>query len=126
MISIRCGLFETNSSSVHCMVVLPDEEFKKWEDGLYFCASDNKVYTEEEVIERIKNNKYYKPFKYDETENGTEEEQKDQFYAEFGYYSYSEWNPDRGWYGAYEEDINHYTTPGGEKLTIRCYYGRDS
>ena len=36
MINIRYGLFETNSSSVHSMTLLTQDEYEKWESGNYY------------------------------------------------------------------------------------------
>ena len=42
MINIRHGLFETNSSSVHSMTLLTQDEYKKWESGDYYLDGTDK------------------------------------------------------------------------------------
>ena len=36
METLRCGTFETNSSSTHCMTIVDKEVFDKFEAGLYY------------------------------------------------------------------------------------------
>lgn len=46
---IRLGVFETNSSSTHTMIIMPEEEYKKWESGeLLRYRWDDKFITREE------------------------------------------------------------------------------
>ena len=50
MINIRHGLFETNSSSVHSMTLLTQDEYDKWESGDYYLDLDEgKVLTKGDV-----------------------------------------------------------------------------
>ena len=38
MVQVRKGVFETNSSSTHSLVMAVQSEFDKWENGeLYYC-----------------------------------------------------------------------------------------
>ena len=50
MIKIRKGVFETNSSMTHSMVLMNDEQYKAWEEGeLYADFWRNKFYTRKQV-----------------------------------------------------------------------------
>lgn len=55
MINIRRNLFETNSSSVHCMTLLNEKEMEAFDNGeLWISFWGNKKLTNEEVEEIIK------------------------------------------------------------------------
>lgn len=50
MINIRHNLFETNSSSVHSMTLLTEDEYNKWVSGDYYLDfGEGRVLTPEEV-----------------------------------------------------------------------------
>ena len=65
MIKIRYGVFETNSSSVHSLIMCSDEEYNAFErHQLYYNLWDNYFMTYEEVHKRIvdlynKNNEWF-------------------------------------------------------------------
>ena len=65
---IRLGVFETNSSSTHTMVIMPEEDFEKWKNGeiLRFKWDDTFVSKEEaeEIIDKLKVD-YAKEYKVD-------------------------------------------------------------
>ena len=41
---IRLGVFETNSSPTHTMIIMPEEEYKKWDDSP--CIADSVIRTD--------------------------------------------------------------------------------
>lgn len=52
---IRRGVYETNSSSTHSLVMCSGEEYNKWCSGkLLFWVSKNKFGTKEDIIEELK------------------------------------------------------------------------
>lgn len=54
MIKIRYGVFETNSSSVHSLIMCSDEEYKAFErHQLYYNCWEHYFMTREEVREKI-------------------------------------------------------------------------
>ena len=139
---IRNCVFETNSSSVHSIVIMMKDDGEKWEkEGLYYYNGDRKyyfknldenlrpvygeLYTEEEVLNFLKLIDY----------NYDEEEWKDDegYYSEFssvelfvrecyvGFYTYNMWCNNE----YLEYDSNTYTTPKGEKIITYCKYGED-
>lgn len=95
--TIRRGVFETNSSSVHSMVICSDEEWRKWQLGelVYDYWSDKLI----EVT--------------DETEpNGD-------CYFDFGEVIECSWFKD------YHTFSKEYTTESGDLIHIFGYYGCD-
>ena len=88
MRTIRRGVFETNSSSVHSITIVPAEEFYKWKTGELLYDRDtktlvdpNKVDFSDELIayEKYPNDEYEYFDKHYTTKNG------DKIVA-FGYY----------------------------------------
>jgi hypothetical protein len=121
MISIRNGTFETNSSSTHSMVICLESDYKKWEDGEAF---------------------YYKPWRSDDGEprfitkreaidvlvkhgrdrsimESLSDEDLFEYFTEEDIYTYENWGE------GYEHDSDSFTTPGGERVVVDCYYGYD-
>ena len=47
MRQVRLGTFETNSSSVHSLVILDAEDFDKWKSGEFVLDTDKKAKTKE-------------------------------------------------------------------------------
>lgn len=43
MLNIRRGLFETNSSSVHSVTLLTEQEFNQWKSGKTVDLKNNKI-----------------------------------------------------------------------------------
>lgn len=73
MLSIRCGQFETNSSSVHKLVIMDETNFKKWklsdneymlENILFFTDTNNGIvfHTGEEVLNRLNEDSYWSDY----------------------------------------------------------------
>ena len=66
LINIRQGIFESNSSSTHSMVIGMEDDFKKWKAGelLYYRSYNypNGFYTKEEAITKL--NSDLKDFHY--------------------------------------------------------------
>ena len=53
MIKVRYGLFETNSSSTHSLIIATDKEYKQLLDGELFVGCNNNFLTREEVIDSL-------------------------------------------------------------------------
>ena len=51
--SIRYGVFETNSSSTHSVVLLNDKEYNDWKDGKIRISVYGNIITQEELDEEI-------------------------------------------------------------------------
>lgn len=105
-IQIRRGLFETNSSSVHSLVMVSGNDFEKWKNGelVYDRMRDKLIpVTDEEYLEWKKENEEEEPEWYDYLT-----------FDEFFDYDYLE----------YETFINSFTTESGEEVKAFGYYGR--
>ena len=126
---IRRGVFETNSSSMHVIVMCMESDYDRWqEDNLYlftgsgWCYPDNNkpeknhFYTREEAIEFEKTNKYVR-----EDVNWTDEEEVNEILHENEFYDYEYfWNEYCEDYEDYEET---FTTPNGDKVVAFGCYG---
>lgn len=136
---IRRGVWETNSSTSHSVIIMTEDKYKKWEEGnLYYYGNtrswydpfkelpeekkprNGELYTQDEVIEFYRLQGY--EFDPEAGDYDTVEENKDQYISEMGdfvgYHSFAE--------NEYlETDTNYYTTPGGEKIVVTCQYGSD-
>lgn len=62
MIQIRHGVFETNSSSTHSMVVCSDEDLQKWMNGELLYDYEELVPREDLPQEYLENYKTYEQF----------------------------------------------------------------
>lgn len=127
---IRRSVWETNSSSVHSLVMTSREEYDKWEDDKVIYIGNGreyeegkapvygKCYTIDEAIDMY--NAYSKYGKEYPIDKNSEEEE---FLEELRYKNFvsSKWYNDCEYETFYEE----YTTPGGEKVVAFGYYGSD-
>ena len=112
MKTIRRGVFETNSSSTHSIVICSDEDYQAWtEDKVLYdeyndqfiplesllqeLRADGEEGTDEELIALIRDNKYDYPT----------------FYEDFG--------------DGYDTFDVNYTTKSGEVIHAVGYYGYD-
>ena len=116
MLQIRQNIFETNSSSVHCMTICDNEDFEKWKNGeLLYNKEKDEFCTREEAIKEVL--EYYEKFPYHNV-IPTKEEINDML-DEFDFLTYEEFGGDMDYF---EEE---YTTKSGDTVTIFGYYGYD-
>lgn len=118
---IRLGVFETNSSSTHTMVIMSEEEYDKWKKGeLLKYRWEDKFITKEENDEIIKRlvEDYAKEYNIP-----VEDVDVDDLKYEYDdiAYTFEEYDDRMD----LESDIEEYTTKNGEKLIIKCWYGYD-
>lgn len=99
-VSIRQGVFETNSSSVHTLTMCSDSEYKKWENGELLYGKYSEVFITREEYEANQE-------KYDSDDD---------------YKSYDDYFNDYDM-ETYDES---YKTPGGEIVHAFGRYGYDS
>lgn len=120
LINVRQGIFESNSSSTHSMVVGMEDDFKKWEVGelLYYRSYNypKGFYTKEEAITKLKSSSYY----HRDFDNMDEDELMEYLY-DYGFVDYDQFCDNE----YLETDYNTFTTPKGEKICIICEYGYD-
>ena len=140
MISFREGVFETNSSSTHNMVVVEDSDLQKWKNGDLFYVEDGNRFVskyeredilssmygkllmslsqdssyKEEIIEAINNNKV-KEYLLEKMNDGYWDCYDKPL-------SFDEWR--RIWdCRELEEEDEEFTTKNGDKIHIFCQYG---
>lgn len=119
MITIRYGMFETNSSSVHTLVIANDEEYKKLLDK-------ELIIVDEELmdIDTWRNDflSICHAHNKDDTEidNKSIDELIEEYNAGFGDVAYFEDYMEEEECETYERD---YVSPSGDKLHIFGHYG---
>ena len=136
MISIRRGVFETNSSSTHSITMCSENEYDKWKNGeLYFeryndcfCSKEDIINkarkTQNECIEKQKNGEKIYSYQKDYINAKNDEEL---FKIKYGdgenYMTYDEfWDYYSEDYETFEDS---YTTEKNEKVIAFGYYGYD-
>ena len=97
---IRCGVFETNSSSVHSLTMCMESDFNKWVAGelVWSRWGDELVPITDEIKKSIE-----------------EDEREYLTYEQFNDYDYID----------YETFEDSYTTPNGETVKSFGYYGHN-
>lgn len=123
-IQVRRNVFETNSSSVHTLVVCKESDYDCWKNGevlLFMGWEDDypfsnkpqkeKFYTKEEAIEFFKSKNGELP------EN---DEELNEWLRENHWDTYDEYGVD------YEYYSRLYETESGDRIVIFGYYGYDS
>ena len=121
MIQIRKGVFETNSSSTHSLVMAAISEFDKWENGEVYYCSNWYSYDENHAPEAFKN-KFKQGSFCLATEVDAYYETKDEERDSYNFQTYEEFCGDD--YSEFEDYT--YTTPGGEVIKAIakfCYEG---
>jgi len=93
MKTFRKGIFETNSSSTHSLVILTKEEYEKWNKG--------------EIL--------YNPYEQTFIPN----EYEDSLSFPDDYFTYEEYADS----DYLENTETNYTSPSGDELVIICRYG---
>ena len=106
-IQVRKGLFETNSSSVHSLVMCSDSDFEKWKSGEY-------VFNRWDEMLVPTTNKDYVEWN-DMSDEDKEDNPDFLTYEQFFDYDYQE----------YETYVQTHVTPSGEKVIAFGYYGHD-
>ena len=138
MVNIRYGTFETNSSSVHSLMIATDEEYKKLVAGeLYIDSAHDIFLTKTEVINILLDevavdqlSDFWHNYLEKDTEliptvewfNTISIDDFDEFLREFsdGISSFDNYGGE--YYEQYDTD---YTTEHGDKIHIFGYYGND-
>lgn len=118
---IRCGVFETNSSSTHSLTMCSGDEFKKWMRGeVLYWEDKDKFATRDEIMDELKTMRYSWNDKlvYGDVDWDDEDAVYNVFCDE-RIRSYNEFfNMDY-----YETFANSHTTPSGENVYAFGYYG---
>ena len=103
MLKVRIGVFETNSSSVHSITIVPEEKFKEWKNGKLIYDKWDEVLVDSSEI---------KPNDLDDYER------------KYRYYTYEDFfsNWERLELDTYHES---YETESGDKIVAFGCYGHD-
>ena len=109
-IQVRKGLFETNSSSVHTLVMCDESDYDKWKNGEF--VFDNYF----GKLIPVTDNEYVKWSKMSNIE-------KENRYCEDDYLTFDEFF--EHYESLYETFEESYTTPNGETVIAFGYYGND-
>lgn len=119
---VRKGVFETNSSSVHSLTIVPDDEkyegFVKGE--MFLSENEDRFFTKEEVIFNMTREDWCDKTR-DEFEAMSDEEFENEA-ADCEYYSLEKYN---NMCEYYEQFLNEFITPSGDKMVVFGYYGHD-
>ena len=132
---IRHSVFETNSSSTHSLTFCTEEQFEDWKNGkLLFNVWDDEFVKANELTdqdrqdakneyERMKQT-YWKDWEQltdDEVNKWYEKYAREhKFSSHYDCKTYDDWR-----YSDLEYFVDHYTTPGGEKIVAFGHYGYD-
>ena len=118
-IAIRPNTFETNSSSVHSIVIISPEDWNEIrENDMVYMSSDyahftkGNLYPKDEVVETYQDR---------ERKWGEEEEESLADLLDW----YDAWSMDGLRASHYEYEVNSLTTPKGENIIALCYFGHD-
>ena len=117
MIQIRPGVFETNSSSTHSLVMCTADEYQQFKDGeLLLSRWDDCLKTLEETRKTLRNDQYYTGPDPDTLDAQELCDQSDGQYQTFLSYMQDTY------LDTFEEE---YTTPLGERVVAFGTYGFD-
>lgn len=126
MIQIRHNVFETNSSSVHSMVICTYREYIDFRAGKVFYVDSNllekKFVTWDELLDILKNrsitissNTYENVIRLHDNE---EDEELEAYLKDWGIYTFGSYNDNE-----YESFHRDYTSPSGDHICVFGYYG---
>lgn len=123
MIKIRYGVFETNSSSTHTIIMCSADEYKalKTNKMLMNCDADGLLTLEQAKTEYNAVKKKYGYDDWEDIDSVSDEEAVRLLYEHDVAYTIDTWAEDR----YLEEYKEEYTTKTGEKVVAFGYYGFD-
>lgn len=117
---IRGSVFETNSSSTHCLCMCSGTDFDRWVKGeVLYWKNDNKFGTREEIIEIIKKKTFRDGTPWYQNTDWNNEKDVEDVLLDEEVSSYDEFF--EGYSDESFEDF--YTTENGEKVVAFGYYG---
>ena len=132
-IQIRSNMFETNSSSVHSLIMCDWGEWEKWETGLTYFNFYTEKFEDTEIIEA----KIKAEFEQYLTEEGIifkGEDAETEKFAAFDDFEL-EWERDNETYSSSdffeyvcnycETFAQHHTTKNGDEVVAFGFFGRD-
>ena len=129
-LSVRNGVFETNSSSIHACVILPEGDYNRWKsENLYVRTSSEDGHSKFELMTRDEVEDKF----LDEYLEGSSETKDDYDRSEFE--DWLKWDKNLTRYEDYgynkcgdnyfDSDIMKFVTPSGDVMVAANYYGYD-
>lgn len=114
-IQIRRGVFETNSSSTHSLVITTQDDFAKWTNGeVYLDRDTGKFVDEDYLISYAKNSRWIN------TDGKTDGEILEEVLCdEYRFYTYDSYG------SGYEYFDERFTSPSGDDMVVFGYFGYD-
>ena len=113
-LSVRKGVFETNSSSTHSLTMCSEDEFDQWKNGkLLYDSYNEELISKEEVFNIYRENEYYN--------DKTDDEIMDKIYEEREFLTFDQFASDE----FLESYWDSYTTKSGEKVVAFGQFGYD-
>ncbi len=109
MINIRFRCFETNSSSVHSLVICTAQMYDNFANGLLFKGWNEKFYTKEQIIDSYPN--------MQEVFDRENKEEIELELAELDFFTINNYFHD------YEPFAEEFTTPNGDTVVAFGYHG---
>ena len=133
MKQIRLGVFETNSSSTHSMVICTEEQYEKLGVEYFIKDYTAEILTRREAIKLFKENHADEENLLSTLEDDAIISLINRDYEAAGVdkevfnFDYDDPIGDvEDWAGEYLElDVNKFTTPSGDKMVTICRYGND-
>lgn len=134
MIQIRRGIFETNSSSVHSLILCSDKEWKKFKEGELVADTDEEKLLKfkdidnhrlQVAIERFENNgNHWNPkVDIDADEYSKPSERLQEEYILPYSYMFGDWDDDFSI--SFNTFHKKYTSSSGDVIHAFGYYGHD-
>ena len=132
---IRCGVYETNSSSCHSLTMCSEEEFNRWKDGEILFDTWEEVFVPANALTKSQKEEAAEDYELNKDEYSKDwkdlsDNTKEKYYVSYAkrrnlvkdyYDNYHEYM-NEGYLESYEQ---HYTTPNGEKIVAFGQYGHD-
>lgn len=126
MINIRTGVFETNSSSTHSLILCMKDEYNDWKNGKLFLNQSyrkefreaKKFITKENVIKLLKDTEKYKDVDFDSMSEAALE----QVFRNENIYTVESFDEENEYLEWFEEMC---TTPAGEDVVAFGVFGYD-
>ena len=126
-ITIRRGVFETNSSSSHSLSILHHDDFEKWrngDDGILLDYENDRLISREDAIENAKEllsaQPYYQKVVWDPKDEEYNQRKIADILRDCDYYTYNQFEC-RNSEG--EEFEYEFTTRSGDKIVVFGCYG---
>ena len=124
--NIRLNTFETNSSSIHAMVICEgNEQNKLWEEGKLYTKYTGELKTKDDLLKQFEKEKdeYIKEYREDGGYSESDEIDDEDLFE--SWLTYTDYKNIDTWYEELEQDTTIYTTKSGDEVIIHCAFGSE-